>query len=158
MKRLKVYNGELVKRGPIWYVIFGSFMVFLVFWSVFHGSLMWAISVAFIFLVIIVGYVLSYLMSLKKTEVVVEDWYLIIWNKTYSFDQLYWFNVELDEKSNPINFVISLKNSNLPLKFTINDSFENVKEIISELIEKWLPLYDWYENDKFYKIIKMLRL
>ena len=119
---------------------------------------MWAISVAFIFLVIVVGYVISYLMSLKRTEIVVEDWYLIIWDKTYPFDQLWGFNVELDEKSNPTNFVISPKDSNLPLKFAIDDDFENVKKLVSDLLEKWLPLYNKYEQDRFYKIVKLLKL
>ncbi len=158
MKKLKVYNWELVKRWPIWYVFFISLMIFLVLYSAWHWSIMWTISIIFIFLVIIVWYVISYLISLKKTEITLEDWYFIIWWKTYSFDNILWFNVELDNNWNFTNFVLSTKDTNLPIKFKIDDSIENTKKFIQSTIETWLPLYNWYEQDKMYKIIKLLKL
>ena len=156
--KLKVYNGEIIQRGPLWYVFFISLMIFLVLYSFFNGSLMWAISVAFIFLVIIVGYVISYLLSIKKTEIILEDGYLRINDKTFPLSSLVGFNIDLDENWNFKNFVIVTAESNFPFKFTINDSPENVKEFVKALLDEGVPLYNGYEQDKMYKLIKMLKL
>ena len=156
--KLKVYNGEIIQRGPLWYVFFISLMIFLVLYSFFNGSLMWAISVAFIFLVIIVGYVISYLLSIKKTEIILEDGYLRINDKTFPLSSLVGFNIDLDENWNFKNFVIVTPESNFHLKFNINDSPENVKEFVKALLDEGVPLYNGYEQDKMYKLIKMLKL
>lgn len=119
---------------------------------------MGGLSVLFIFLVIIVWYVISYLISLKKTTIKIEDNFLLIWDKPISFDKIIGFNVELDNKGKFKNFVLSTIDSELPLKYTIDDTSENVKQFVSNLLDKGLSLYDWYENNRFYKIIKFLKL
>ena len=63
-----------------------------------------------------------------------------------------------DENWNFKNFVIVTAESNFPFKFTINDSPENVKEFVKALLDEGVPLYNGYEQDKMYKLIKMLKL
>lgn len=158
MTKLKIYWWEIVQRWPLWYVFFISVIVFLIAYSFFQGSLWGWISVTFLFLVIAVWYVIRYLISLKKTELVVQDNHLIIDKEIYPFDKIIGFNIELDKDYKPINFVLSTLDSNLPLKWTICDDFENVKKVVNELLSKWVSLYDWYENDRLYKIVKFLKL
>jgi len=158
MKQLKVYKWEIISRWPLWYVMVFSIIIFLVLYSFFQGSLMGGLSVLFIFLVIIVWYIISYLISLKKTTIKIEDNFLLIWDKPISFDKIIGFNVELDNKGKFKNFVLSTIDSELPLKYTIDDTSENVKQFVSNLLDKGLSLYDWYENNRFYKIIKFLKL
>ena len=158
MLSIKVYNWEKIKRGPLWYIIFTSLVVFLVVYSFLKWWLMWGISVLFIFLVIVVSYVIIYLMSLKKTEIKLYDWFFVVWDRKYNFDDLLWFNIELDNNWNFTNFVIIPKNTAYPLKYTIISDFDEVKEFYKSLTEMWLPLYWEYENDRMYKIIKFLKL
>jgi hypothetical protein len=54
--------------------------------------------------------------------------------------------------------VIVTAESNFPFKFTINASPENVKEFVKALLDEGVPLYNGYEQDKMYKLIKMLKL
>lgn len=155
---LKIYAWEKITRSPLWYITFFSISIFLIVFSFFKWWILWWISVLFIFLVIVISYIILYLISLKKTVLYVEDWYIRIKDKTFSFNELLWFNIELDKDGNFINFVIIPANTAYPLKFTINDTPENTKKIIALLIEKKVPLYAEYENDKMYKIIKFLKL
>ena len=99
-----------------------------------------------------------YLISLKKTNLYVYDWYINIKDKNFSFNELLWFNVELDKDGNFTNFVLIPVKTAYPLKYTINDAQEKTKEIIKILINKNLPLYADYENDKMYKIVNFLKL
>ena len=159
MSQITVYNWEHIERGPLWYVITISVMLFLVIYSFFQGSLMWWISVAFIFLVIVVWYVISYLTSMKKIKIQLNDGFLVVWDKTYSFDSILGINAEVDNNWNFKTFIITPTDSpNFPLRFTIADSNENVKEFIAQALESGLQLYDGYENDKLYKITRWLKL
>ncbi len=94
----------------------------------------------------------------KKIEVQLYDWYFIIWDRTYSFDELQWFNAELSNKWDILNFILIPRKTLYPLKYKLIDSQENVKKFISDLINLWLPIYSDYESDKMYKIIKYLKL
>lgn len=159
MNQITVYNGEHIDRGPIWYVLTLSFMIFLVLYSFFQGSLMWWISVAFIFLVIVVWYVISYLTSMKKIKIQLNDWFLVVWDKTYSFDKILWINAEFDNAGKIKTFIITTSdNPTFPLRFTVADDEENIKNFITKALESGLQLYDWYEKDKFYKIVRALKL
>ena len=155
---LKVYNWENIKRWPIWYVSFITIIVFLIVYSFLKWWLMWWISVLFLFLVVVVSYIILYLISLKKTEVLLYDWFLMIWDKKYNFDELLWFNIELDDNQNFTNFIIVPSNTWYPLKYTIRDDFEAVRDFYTKLNELWLPLYSKYEDDRMYKIIRALKL
>ena len=141
----------------LWYLLFFSLITFLVIYSFFQGSLMGALSVAFIFLIIIVSYVILYLTSLKKTEIILEDWYLVVAWKTYSFNQIKWFNVEFDSNWKFTTFIL-YSWYGFPLRFTIADTDENVKEFVTSLINAWLVVDDSYENDRLYKIIRFLKI
>jgi len=99
-----------------------------------------------------------YLISMKKTEVQLYNGYFIIQDKTFSFWDLLWFNIEIDEKWNFMNFIITPISTGYPLKYTIFDSADNVKNFVTKVLELQVPLYDWYEKDKMYKIIKTLKL
>jgi len=66
----------------------------------------------------------------------VQDNHLIIDKEIYPFDKIIGFNIELDKDYKPINFVLSTLDSNLPLKWTICDDFENVKKVVNELLSK----------------------
>ena len=159
MNKITVYNWEHIKRGPIWYVITLSIMIFLILYSFFQGSLMWWISVAFIFLVIVVWYVISYLTSMKKIDIQINDGFLIVWDRTYSFDDIIGINAEIDDKGNLKTFIITtVDNPNFPLRFTIADNDDNVKNFITNALEKGLILYDGYEKDRLYKIARTLKL
>jgi len=155
---IKVYNWENIERWVIWYIIVFSIIIFFVLFSFLKWWVMWAISVLFIFLVIIVSYIILYLMSLKKIEIQLYDWYFIVWDRTYSFDELQWFNAELSNKWEILNFILIPRKTLYPLKYKLIDSQENVKSFISDVIKIWLPIYADYEADKMYKIIKYLKL
>ena len=116
------------------------------------------ISILFIFLVIVVSYIIVYLMAMKKTEIKLYDGFFLVWDKKYNFDDLLWFNIELDNKWNFTNFVIVPRNTSYPLKYRIISSFDEVKEFYKALMEMWLPLNWEYENDRIYKIIRFLKL
>jgi len=158
MLSIKVYNWDKIERWPIWYIIFTTIVVFLVIYSFLKGGMMGWISVLFIFLVIAVSYVIVYLMSMKKTEIKLYDWFFLVWDKKYNFDDLLWFNIELDDNWNFTNFVIVPRNTSYPLKYRIISSFDEVKEFYKALMEMWLPLNWEYENDRIYKLIKFLKL
>jgi len=159
MKQITVYNGEHIDRWPLWYVISLSIIIFLIIYSFFQGSLMWWISVTFIFLIVIVWYVISYLTSMKKIKIQLNDWFLVVGDRTYSFDSILWINAEFDNNWHLKTFIITTFDSpNFPMRFTIADDEENVKEFITEALDKWLQLYNGYENDKFYKIVRALKL
>jgi len=155
---IKAYNGEYIKRGVLWYIIVFSIIIFLIIFSFLKWWIMWAISVLFIFLIIIVSYIILYLMSLKKIEIQLYDWYFIIWDKTYSFDELQWFNADLSSKWEILNFILIPKKTLYPLKYKLRDSQDKAKNFISNVIKLWLPIYSDYENVKMYKIIKYLKL
>jgi len=154
---IKVYNGEKIKRWPIWYSIFTTFAIFLIVYSFLKWWLMWWISVLFLFLVILVSYVILYLMSLKKTEIKLYDWFLMVWDKKYDFSQLLWFNIELDNKWNFTTFILVTQNS-YPLRYTIISWFDEIKDFYNKLKEQWLPVNWDYEKDKLYKMIRLLKL
>jgi len=158
MVSIKVYNWERIKRGPLWYTIFITLIVFLIVYSFLKWWIMWWISVLFLFLVVIAAYIVIYLMSFKKTEITLYDWFLMVWEKKYNFDDLLWFNIELDNNWNFTNFIIVPKATWYPIKYTINSTFEEVKDFYTKLTELWLPLYADYENDRMYKIIRALKL
>lgn len=155
---LNIYEWEKIERLSLWYIIFFSISIFLIVFSFFKGWIMWWISVLFIFLIIVISYIIMYLISLKRTILYVNDWYINIKNNNFSFNELLWFNVELDKNGNFTNFVIVPVRTSYPLKFTINDTQEKTKDIIRVLIDKNVPLYVDYENDKMYQIIKFLKL
>lgn len=155
---LNIYAWEKIYRSPLWYIFFFSISTFLIMFSFFKGWIMSWISVLFIFLIILISYIIIYLISLKKTTLYVYDWYINIKDKNFSFNELLWFNVELDKDGNFTNFVIIPSRTAYPLKFTINDDYEKTKSIIKSLIDKNLPLYADYENDRMYKIITFLKL
>lgn len=155
---LWIYNWEHIERGIFWYIFFFSVVIFLILFSFFKWWIMWWISVIFIFLIIIVWYIILYLSSLKKTNLELYNWYFIINNKTYSFNELLWFNVGLNNKWDFTYFAIIPQNTWYPIKYTINDNQENTKKLIEKLIELWLPIYAEYENDKMYKLITRLKL
>lgn len=155
---LNIYSWEKIDRSPLWYISFFSISIFLILFSFFKGWVMWWISVLFIFLIILISYIIIYLVSLKKTTLYLYDWYINIKDKNFFFNELLWFNVELDKNGNFTNFVIIPSRTAYPLKYTIIDEQEKIREFIKNLIDKDLPLYGDYENDKMYKIIKFLKL
>jgi len=105
------------------------------------------ISVLFLFLVIVAAYIIIYLMSFKKTEIKLYDWFMLVWDKKYNYDDLVWFNIELDNEWNFTNFIIVPKATLYPIKYSIISSFDDVKAFYMELTWLWLPLYADYEND-----------
>ncbi len=155
---IKVYNWDYVERWVIWYIVVFSVIIFFVLFSFLKWWVMWAISVLFIFLVIIVSYIILYLMSLKKTEVQLYEWYFIVWDRTYSFDELQGFNAELSNKWDILNFILIPRTTLYPLKYKLINSQNDVKIFISDVIKLWLPIYSNYESDKMYKIIRFLKL
>jgi len=158
MVSIKVYNGERIKRGPLWYISFVTLIIFMVVYSFLKGGIMWGISVLFLFLVVIAAYIIIYLMSFQETEIKLHDWFLLVGTKKYNFDDLLWFNIELDENWNFTNFILVPKSTWYPIKYTIISSFDEVKDFYTNLIEMGVPLYADYENDRLYKIIKTLKL
>jgi len=155
---LNIYTWEKIDRSPLWYISFFSISIFLIVFSFFKWWIMSWISVLFIFLIILISYIIVYLISLKKSILYIYNGYLNIKDKKFPFNELLWFNVELDKNGNFTNFVIIPYRTNYPLKYTINDEYDRTKKIVEYLIDIGLPLYVDYENDKMYKIIKFFKL
>jgi len=156
---IKVYNWEKIERWPIWYIVFITMVIFLIVYSFFMWWLMGWISVLFLFLVVVVSYIILYLMSMKKTEIQLYDWFLMVWDKKYNFQELVWFNIELDKKQEKFTtFILVPTNSQYPLRYTLISWFDEVKSFYKNLTDLWLPLYANYENDRMYKIIRFLKL
>ena len=155
---IKVYNWDYIERWILWYIIVFSIIIFFVLFSFLKWWVIWAISVLFIFLVIIVSYIILYLMSLKKIEIQLYEWYFIVWDRTYSLNELQWFNADLSCKWEILNFILIPRKTLYPLKYKLIDSQDKVKEFISDVIKLWLPIYADYEVEKMYKIIKYLKL
>ncbi len=155
---INIYAWEKIKRSPLWYIFFFSISIFLIAFSFFKWWIMWWISVLFIFCIIFVSYIIMHLISMKKTILTVNDWYINISDRNFSFNEILWFNVELDKNGDFTNFVIIPSKTSYPLKYTINDNYYKTKEVIKILINKNVPLYSDYENDRMYKIVTFLKL
>lgn len=155
---LKIYSWEIIKRSPLWYIIFFVIIIWLISLSFFQWWLAWWVSVLFIFLIIIVSYVIVYLYAIKKTVLKIYDSYFDLNEKKYFFSELLWFNIGLDSKWDFSTFIIIPRGTNYPLKYTIIDDNEKIKKVVDDLIKLGLDVYSDYENDKLYKIITFLKL
>jgi len=156
---ISIYNGEKIERGPLWYIISTTIVIFLIIYSFFEWWIMWWISVLFLFLVVVVSYVILYLVAMKKTKLELYEWYLLIWEKKYNLSELLWFNIEIDTKNNrPVVFIVVPVNVWYPLRYSIVSDMDEVKQLSIDLSQQWVPLYSDYENDRYYKIIRKLKL
>lgn len=156
---LNIYEWEIIKRWPLWYISIFSISSFLIFFSFFKWWLTWWISVLFVFAVIMVSYVFLYLVSLKKTTLQIYDWYFLIKDKSFPFSELLWFNVEFNENWDFTNFIIVPAKTEYPSRYTINEtSKEKVANLVKTLIDMNLNIYSEYENVKINQIIRYLKL
>ena len=155
---LEVYNWEHIKRWPIWYIAFISITIFLIVFSFFQWNIMWWISVIFISIIVLVSYIILYLISLKKIKIQLYESYFLIDNKIVLFSDLLWFDVDIDEKWNMINFVLIYLNSSFPIRYKIISANEITKEFIIKLVDLWLTTNSSYMDSMLYKFIRFLKL
>jgi len=99
-------------------------------------------------------------MSLKKIKIQLYDGYFLVWDKTFSFNELQWINADIDKDWNIINFIIIPKATLYPLKYKVVNfaNQDKIKKFISNIINQWVLIYSDYENEKMYKIIKFFKL
>ena len=149
--QVKVYDGEYFERWPWWYIIFVTVVAFVIIVSIIVGNI---VGVFLIFL-LLWWYLLLWLI-LKKTTLKIADEGLKIWDKLYSWNDLQWFVLEIDEWNQELKNIVILR-GNGKMIYTFTDDSETIKGFVQNLYD-YIPMYSNYNQSFTDKLARTLKL
>ncbi|UFX82644.1 hypothetical protein [Candidatus Absconditicoccus praedator] len=138
---VKVYDGERFERTQWWYITFVASFVLLIIASFVTGN----ISGIIVLFLMLGGYLLYSIISLKKVTIKIRDEGLKIGSKFFPWENFYGFALELDEQTESIkNIVFVTKNANMI--HTLADEPDTIKQFVLNLNDKLQMLSDFEQG------------
>ncbi len=147
-----VYDWEKLYRSKSWYIIFVSFMIFFIILS----FVFWNISWVILSFLLLGGYIMFALPSMKKIKASITSEWLNLWPKLYPWWDIHWFALELDEDNKTIKNIVFLVRNN-KLIHTFDDDKDNIKKFVMNLSDYAEMLSD-YPQSFMEKLIRTLKL
>lgn len=149
---LKVYNSEKFERGKWRYVLL-SLVIILVLWlCVYYKNWTWFILIA----IVLWWYIYLWLLNLKETTLRVTEEWLIMWGSIIPWNNLKWYVIEIDKKTQAIKNIVLLWDKNHSIH-TISDTIDNIKWFLTQL-DKYLPMVWDYNQTAWEKLARVLKL
>lgn len=149
---LNVYSSEKFERGKRWYVILAFVMALVIFICIFYRNLTWII----LMFLILWWYIYLWLINVKEIKMKITDEWLILWDKLVPWTILVWYVIEINRDDQQIKNIVLLSEKNHSIH-TISDSIENIKSFLTQL-DKYVPMVSEYEQTKWEKLARILKL
>ena len=149
---LNVYSSEKFERGKRWYVILAFVMALVIFICIFYRNLTWII----LMFLILWWYIYLWLINVKEIKMKITDEWLILWDKLVPWTVLVWYVIEINRDDQQIKNIVLLSEKNHSIH-TISDSIENIKSFLTQL-DKYVPMVSEYEQTKWEKLARILKL
>ncbi len=149
---VRLYDWERFDRTKTWYISFISFYIFFIFLSLIYQNITWVL----LLLLFLGGYLFFSLVSMKKIKAIIKEEWLQLWQKFFSWNDIAWFALEVDEESQRIKNIVFLINNN-KLIHTFDDEAENIKSFVMNLSDKAEMLSDYHQTflDKLVRTLKL---
>ncbi len=150
--QINVYDGEKLERWKWWYIIFMTAISFMIIMSILTDNFVGAILLFFL----VWGYMLFSMWASKQIKLtIVEEWFKVWW-ALYPWSNVWWFVLEIDEKSQIIKNIVLLIWNN-KLIHTIEDDADNIKQFIM-ILSDVIPMLADYEKTFIEKLIRRMKL
>lgn len=134
------------------YILFSTAFTFVVVIALLTKNFIGAILLFFL----LGGYLFFGISLNQLIKISIDTQGLIIWGRTYPWNKLTGFAVDVDKESHEIKNVIFFSD-NQKLIHTVEDTQENIKEFVISLNEN-IPLTWEYQETSLEKILRTLKL
>ncbi len=149
---ISVYNGEKFERGKWWYVIFVSIFGGVIFLSLLYGNYVWALVMFFL----LWGYFYYSSISNQILTMRIDEDYLYIWDKAYSWQFFTWYVVEVHAHTQEIKNIVLLTTKNHTI-YTFHDDQETIIEFL-RVLDTYIPMMPDYHQTFFEKFARKCKL
>lgn len=149
--KLKVFNTEKFEREKRRYIIFACVFILIIAVSIYYKNLVWCI----LMFLLLWAYIYYSIINIHEIDIqITENWVII--EKIVPRNELLWFCIELDKKSNEIKNIVFVFRKWHSIH-TIADKEENLKKFVQELSNHTQMLWDYPQTfrEKFSRKIKL---